>query len=67
MRRREFMFIAGLGSTAAWPLAQRAHQSARMRCIGVLMFESMDDPVGQFDVAEFQQALRELGWIEGAT
>jgi putative ABC transport system substrate-binding protein len=63
MRRREF--IAGLGGAAAWPLAARAQQPGRMRRIGVLMYEKLDDPVGQSDIAEFQQALRELGWIEG--
>ena len=49
----------------AWPLAARAQQPRLMRRIGVLMFQSMDDPVGQSDVAEFQQALQELGWTEG--
>jgi putative tryptophan/tyrosine transport system substrate-binding protein len=64
MRRREF--IAGLGSAAAtWPVAARAQQSQRMRRIGVLMFFSQDDPIGQSVIATFQQALRELGWIEG--
>jgi putative tryptophan/tyrosine transport system substrate-binding protein len=63
MRRREF--IAGLGGSAAWPLAARAQQPGRMRRIGVLMWVSMDDPVGQSDIATFQQTLRELGWTEG--
>src|SRR5271168_1715416 len=63
MRRREF--IAGLGSAAAWPVVARAQQPGRMRRIGVLMFVSMDDPVGQSDIATFRQALRELGWTEG--
>jgi putative ABC transport system substrate-binding protein len=60
MRRREF--IAGLGSVAAWPVVARAQQTGRMRRIGVLMFVRMDDPVGQSQIASFQQALRELGW-----
>ena len=63
MRRREF--IAGLGGAVAWPLAARAQQPGRMRRIGVLMFVSMDDPAGQSQIASFQQALRELGWIDG--
>jgi putative tryptophan/tyrosine transport system substrate-binding protein len=63
MRRREF--IAGLGSAAAWPVVARAQQPARMRRIGVLMHDSMDDPVDQSDIATFRQALRELGWTEG--
>jgi putative ABC transport system substrate-binding protein len=63
MRRREF--IAGLGGAVAWPLAARAQQPGRMRRIGVLMFMSMDDPLGQSEIAAFQHALRELGWIEG--
>jgi len=32
MRRREF--IAGVGSTVAWPLVARAQQAERMRRIG---------------------------------
>jgi putative tryptophan/tyrosine transport system substrate-binding protein len=63
MRRRDF--IAGLGGTAAWPLAARAQQPGRMRHIGVLMLESMDDPVGQSEIATFEKALRELGWTVG--
>jgi hypothetical protein len=35
MRRREF--IAGLGSTAAWPLGARRQQPELVRRIGVLM------------------------------
>jgi putative tryptophan/tyrosine transport system substrate-binding protein len=63
MRRRDF--IAGLGGTAAWPLAARAQQPGRMRHIGVLMLESMDDPVAQSEIATFEKALRELGWTVG--
>jgi putative ABC transport system substrate-binding protein len=63
LRRREF--IAGLGGTAAWPLAARAQQGERVRRIGVLMPGNENDPVLKTDVSAFIQALADLGWTEG--
>jgi putative tryptophan/tyrosine transport system substrate-binding protein len=64
MRRRQF--IAGLGSTVAWPLAARAQQADR-RHVGVLMNFANGDPAGLAEVAAFRQGLGELGWVEGRT
>ena len=63
MRRREF--IAGLGSTAAWPLALRAQPAERVRRIGVLMSLDENDPEIKLRYSAFTQALGDLGWIEG--
>jgi hypothetical protein len=63
MKRREF--IAGLGSTAAWPVVVRAQQSERMRRIGVFSYESENDVHFQEVRQEFTARLHELGWIEG--
>jgi ABC-type uncharacterized transport system substrate-binding protein len=57
MKRREFITL--LGGTAAWPLAARAQQGAKMPRIGIVD----DAPMWQ----TFRQALRELGYIEGET
>ena len=62
-RRREF--IAGLGSTAVWPLAARAQQGDRVRHVGVVMNVIQDDRGGAADVMAFRQGLAELGWNEG--
>ena len=63
MRRREF--IAGLGSTAAWPLAARAQQGERVRRIGVLFTGDENDPANKSGFSAFTQAIAGLGWIDG--
>jgi putative tryptophan/tyrosine transport system substrate-binding protein len=63
VKRREF--IAGLGSTAAWPLVARAQQAERMRRIGVLMDRDANDPDAKARVSAFTQGLIELGWTDG--
>jgi putative ABC transport system substrate-binding protein len=63
MKRREF--IAGLGSTAAWPMVARAQQGDRVRRIGVLMPGDENDPVYKPRLSAFTQALADLGWTGG--
>jgi putative ABC transport system substrate-binding protein len=63
MRRRQF--IAGLGSTAAWPVVARAQQGERVRRIGVLMPVDENDPVAKTYISAFTQALAGLGWTDG--
>ena len=63
IRRREFITL--FGGAAAWPLAARAQQPARLPTIGFLG-SSTPSAMSQW-VAAFVQRLRELGWIEGRT
>jgi ABC-type uncharacterized transport system substrate-binding protein len=58
MKRRDFITLLG-GAAAAWPLAASAQQGAKMPRIGIVD----DAPMWQ----TFRQALRELGYVEGAT
>jgi putative ABC transport system substrate-binding protein len=64
MRRREF--IAGLGSTAAWPLAAWAQQAEPVRRVGALFSTAKDSPRTQSDIAVFRGRLAMLGWVEGS-
>ena len=64
MRRREFITLLG-GAAAAWPLAARAQQPAKLPTIGFLG-AATPSAWSQW-VAAFVQRLRELGWIEGRT
>jgi putative tryptophan/tyrosine transport system substrate-binding protein len=64
MNRRSFISLLG-GAAAAWPLAARAQQGARMRRIGVLAAYAENDPEAQARINAFQRALQELGWTEG--
>jgi putative tryptophan/tyrosine transport system substrate-binding protein len=61
MKRRQF--IAWLGSAAAWPLAARAQQPAKVPTIGLLV-PGTPSTHGQW-FAALVRRLRELGWIEG--
>ena len=64
VRRREFISLLG-GAATAWPLAARAQQGERVRRIGVLIASVESDPERQKDVKAFQDALQDLGWIDG--
>jgi putative tryptophan/tyrosine transport system substrate-binding protein len=64
IRRREFITLLG-GTAAAWPLAARAQETAKLPTIGFLG-AATSSSYGQW-VAAFVQRLRELGWIEGRT
>jgi putative tryptophan/tyrosine transport system substrate-binding protein len=63
MRRRDFITL--FGSAAAWPLAARAQQPAKLPTIGFLGAGTLS--AWSLWVAAFVQRLRELGWIEGRT
>jgi putative ABC transport system substrate-binding protein len=61
VRRREFITL--LGSAAAWPLAARAQQPAKLPTIGFLGAATRSTMSSW--TAAFVQRLRELRWIEG--
>jgi putative tryptophan/tyrosine transport system substrate-binding protein len=62
VRRREF--VAGLGSTAVWPVVARAQQAERMRRVGVLMGFEESDPEAKAFLSAFTHGLAEFGWID---
>jgi ABC-type uncharacterized transport system substrate-binding protein len=62
--RRNFLATLG-GAAAAWPLAARAQQPAKLPTIGFLV-SGTPSSHGQW-VAAFVRRLHELGWIEGRT
>jgi len=64
MKRRDFISLLG-GVAVAWPLAAYAQQGELMRRIGVLTPFASDDPAEQTNVLAFEQALAQLGWIDG--
>jgi putative tryptophan/tyrosine transport system substrate-binding protein len=61
-KRRDFISLLG-GAAAAWPLAARAQQGSRLRCIGMLETVPAAANAANFDA--FRRGLRELGYVEG--
>ena len=64
LKRRDFITLLG-GAAAAWPLAARGQQPAKLPTIGYFGTASAS-AWGPWTTA-FGQRLRELGWIEGRT
>jgi ABC-type uncharacterized transport system substrate-binding protein len=62
--RRKFLATLG-GAVAAWPLAARAQQTAKVPTIG-LVGGAIPSTQGVW-IAAFVQRLRELGWLENRT
>jgi putative tryptophan/tyrosine transport system substrate-binding protein len=63
MNRREIISV--LGAAAAWPLAARAQQGAKVARIGYLVTASLESSEGRAMVHAFRQGLRERGYVEG--
>src|SRR5215475_6397748 len=64
MRRRTVLALLA-GTMAPWPPMVVAESVGRLRNIGVLIGLAETDPEVPRCVAIFQQALRDLGWIDG--
>ena len=63
MKRREFMTLLG-GAAAAWPLAARAQQPAKVPRVGILS-PAASETAGT--LTAFREGIRDLGYVEGQT
>jgi hypothetical protein len=62
--RRDFITLLG-GAAAAWPLAARGQQPAKVARIGLLLTGSLESPEGRLGVDALRQGLHQYGYIEG--
>jgi len=62
VRRREFIMLLG-GAAAAWPVAARAQQPAKLPIIGFLSSSSPAERASL--IAAFRQGVRESGYVDG--
>jgi putative ABC transport system substrate-binding protein len=60
MRRRDFIIA---GTAAAWPVAARAQQKAKIASIGILGLLPVSGSASRFEA--FRAGLRDLGYVEG--
>jgi len=60
--RREL--LTALGGAAAWPLAARAQQAAKIPRVGILSPASSEAAA---TLAAFRKGMRDLGYVEGQT
>src|SRR5262249_33223798 len=61
LKRRELITL--LGGGAAWPLAARAQQPAKLPTIGVLHLSSLEALAER--MGGFRQGLKDIGYVEG--
>src|SRR5262249_15926944 len=65
--RRKFVATLLGGAAAAWPLAARAQQGAKVPRIGYLLTGSLESPDARAMLDAFRQGLHERGYVEGQT
>ena len=63
MRRRDAITL--LGGAAAWPLVARAQHERMHRVAMITGGSDENDPDAQANALAFEQAMHQLGWVQG--